>query len=63
MMENFAKEHGKLLIYVLNKADLVKHQEIENSGILEELHPHVFLSCVSHHGRRQLRDEIKIQSI
>ncbi len=62
MMENFAKEHGKLLIYVLNKADLVKHQEIENSGILEELHPHVFLSCVSHHGRRQLRDEIKIQS-
>ena len=61
-MEAFAREHGKVLIYIINKADLVNTQEVEASGILEDTKPYVFLSCVNHHGRRELRETIKIQA-
>ncbi|MEK6909363.1 MAG: GTPase [Nanoarchaeota archaeon] len=61
-MEQFAREHGKILIYILNKADLVDHVKIEQSGDLEDTKPYVFLSCKSHHGRRELRELIKIQA-
>jgi len=61
-MEAFAREHGKLLIYVLNKADLVNHKELEESGVLSDTQPYIFLSCKTHHGRRELRDLLKIQA-
>ena len=61
-LEAFAREHGKVLIYIINKADLVNTQEVEASGILEDTKPYVFLSCVNHHGRRELRETIKIQA-
>src|SRR3989344_7465832 len=54
-MEEFAREHGKILVFVLNKADLVDHKQIEESGQLDEINPYVFLSCKTHHGRRELR--------
>lgn len=61
-MEEFAREQGKILIYILNKADLVNTQEMEKSGELADLDPYVFISCKNHHGRRQLREIIKIQA-
>lgn len=61
-MENYAREHGKILVFVLNKADLVDHKKIEESAILEDTQPYVFLSCKTHHGRRELRETIKIQA-
>ncbi len=62
VMENYALEHGKLLIYVINKVDLVNVKELENSPDFLELNPRVLLSCTSHQGRGMLRDRIKIEA-
>ncbi len=62
VMENYALEHGKLLIYVINKVDLVNIKELENSPEFLELNPRVLLSCTSHQGRGLLRDRIKIEA-
>jgi ribosome biogenesis GTPase A len=61
-MENYALEHDKLLIYIINKVDLVDRKELENSPEVIELNPRVFLSCKSHQGRGMLRDRIKIEA-
>ena len=61
-MEEFARENGKILIYTLNKADLVDHKEIEMSDLIDELNPYVFISCKRNQGRRELRTAIKIQA-
>ena len=61
-MEKYALEHGKLLIYVINKVDLVTSQDIEADETLKELQPRVFLSCNTHQGRGMLRDRIKIEA-
>lgn len=61
-MENYALEHGKLLIYVVNKVDLVVRKELEASADLLELNPRVLLSCTTHQGRGLLRDRIKIEA-
>ncbi len=61
-MENYALEHGKLLIYVINKVDLVDRAELEASDELKELNPRVLLSCTTHQGRGLLRDRIKIEA-
>ncbi len=62
VMENYALEHGKLLIYVINKVDLVNVKELESSPDFLELNPRVLLSCTSHQGRGMLRDRIKIEA-
>ena len=62
VMENYALEHGKLLIYVVNKVDLVDRKELEKSPDFLELNPRVLLSCTSHQGRGLLRDRIKIEA-
>ena len=61
-MEEYAREHGKILVYVLNKADLVRSDDLERSGVVSELKPHIFLSCKNHQGRRELRELIRIQA-
>ncbi|MGV8142273.1 MAG: GTPase [Candidatus Pacearchaeota archaeon] len=61
-MENYALEHGKLLIYVVNKVDLVNRKELEASAEFLELNPRVVLSCTTHQGRGLLRDRIKIEA-
>ncbi len=61
-MENYAREHGKLLIYVVNKVDLVNRKELEASQDFLELNPRVVLSCSTHQGRGLLRDRIKIEA-
>lgn len=61
-MENFAREHGRIVIYILNKADLVDHKEIEESGLISDLDPHIFISCKKNQGRYDLRALIKIES-
>ncbi len=61
-MENYALEHGKLLIYVVNKVDLVNRKELEASPEFLELNPRVVLSCTTHQGRGLLRDRIKIEA-
>lgn len=61
-MENYALEHGKLLIYVINKVDLVDRAELEASPDFLELNPRVLLSCTTHQGRGLLRDRIKIEA-
>ncbi|MBM3231808.1 hypothetical protein FJZ21_00305 [Candidatus Pacearchaeota archaeon] len=61
-MEEYAREHGKLLIYILNKADLVDHKKIQESNELEDIQPYIFVSCKRNQGRRELRTLIKIQA-
>jgi ribosome biogenesis GTPase A len=61
-MEEFAREHGKILIYILNKSDLVDHKEIESLGLVDEINPYIFMSCKRNQGRRELREIIKIQA-
>lgn len=62
LLEDYARENGKLLIYILNKADLLDTQKIKLSGIIDDLKPYVFLSCITHQGRRELRETIRIQA-
>ncbi len=61
-MEEYAREHGKILIHILNKADLVDHMKIRQSEELKDLQNYIFVSCKKHQGRRELRDGIKIQA-
>ena len=62
ILEEYAREQGKLLVYVINKIDLANAAQLEESGLLDELQPYIFLSAVKHQGRKQLRDTIKIQA-
>lgn len=59
-MENYAKEQGKMLIYILNKSDLANKSELMKNLELEHLKPYVFYSCKSPIGRKNLRTLIKI---
>ncbi|MEK6846841.1 MAG: GTPase [Nanoarchaeota archaeon] len=55
-LEEFAREQGKKIIYVINKADLVK----EKNAL--ELEPHIFVSTIVNTGRRALRALIRIEA-
>lgn len=55
-LEDFANAQGKKLIYVINKADLVKVEHIDY------LEPYIFVSTIVHTGRRALRDRIRIEA-
>jgi ribosome biogenesis GTPase A len=61
-MEEYARKHGKILVYILNKADLIDHVKLEESGDLKDLNPYIFVSCKKNQGRRELRETIKIQA-
>lgn len=61
-MEEFAREQGKILIYILNKADLVDHVKIRQSDLLDDLNNYVFISTKKNQGRHELRSLIKIQA-
>lgn len=61
-MEEYAREHGKILIYILNKADLVDHKKLEEEGATKDFKNYIFVSCKRHQGRRELRESIKIQA-
>jgi len=62
MMEEFAREHGKILIYILNKADLIDNVKTRESGIIDDLNHYVFVSCKRNQGRRELRQAIKMEA-
>ncbi len=55
-LEEFAQAQGKKMIYVINKADLVKEKNAPG------IEPHVFVSTIVNTGRRELRDRIKIEA-
>jgi len=60
-LETLVKASGKILIYVLNKADLVNTSELKKQAESMNLYPYVVFSCKSHAGRKDLRDRIKIE--
>lgn len=59
-LENLVKNSGKILIYVLNKADLISINELKNNVELEPLKPYIFFSSKKGIGKGKLRDIIKI---
>src|SRR3989344_3891684 len=60
-LETLVKASGKILIYVLNKADLVNTSELKKQAESMNLYPYVVFSCKSHAGRKDLIDRIKIE--
>ncbi len=61
-VEESIKTKGKKLLYVLNKADLVERNKVKDVIKKEKLYPHVFVSCRTKKGIRELRDKIKAMS-
>ncbi|MBX4212175.1 50S ribosome-binding GTPase [Candidatus Pacearchaeota archaeon] len=60
-MENLVRAEGKILIYVLNKADLVDVKKLREEVERLKLSPYIIFSCKSMIGRKNLRDRIKIE--
>jgi len=60
-MENYVKSLGKRLLYIINKVDLVKIDELKANYDLSQLKPYVFFSGRSKVGRSKLRLMIKIE--
>ncbi|MBM3233133.1 hypothetical protein FJZ18_03145 [Candidatus Pacearchaeota archaeon] len=60
-LEKLIKNQGKFLINVINKIDLVSHEELKNKLILEELKPYVMISSAKRLGIGKLRERIKIE--
>jgi ribosome biogenesis GTPase A len=58
-IEKEAREKGKKIIFVLNKADLVDEREVKKKL---DIRPYVFVSCKSRRGSGKLRDRIKIEA-
>ncbi|HLC53381.1 MAG TPA: GTPase [Candidatus Nanoarchaeia archaeon] len=59
-LEALIREGNKVLIYVVNKADLVDIREVKRRDEFKAIKPYVFFSCTSLIGRKRLRDMIKI---
>lgn len=59
-VEEFIKNKGKKIIYVLNKSDTINKNKI-NKELLSSLYPFVFLSCKERKGTRDLRKKINIE--
>ena len=55
-IEKAITNQGKKIIYVLNKADLIRRPKKEE---MKSLSPKVFVSCIKRKGVRELRDLIK----
>lgn len=60
-LEQVIKRKGKIIIYVLNKSDLIDVKKIKKKDLVD-LHPNVFVSCNSRNGSKDLREKIKIES-
>ena len=60
-IENSIREQNKLLIYVINKVDLVDRAKIKEEIELKELKPYVIFSCKQKQGIKNLRERIKIE--
>jgi len=58
-IEEKIEKQGKTLVYVLNKVDLIDKSKLNEEGI-NSMKPHVFISCVTREGIRNLRDLIKM---
>ena len=62
MLEDYALSNGKMLVYLINKADLINISDVKSSGKVDNLNPYVFISTVTKMGRGALRDRIKIEA-
>lgn len=60
-MENFVRQEGKRLIYIINKVDLVNLGELKKNYDFSEMSPYVFFSAKSRIGRARLRTLLKIE--
>ncbi len=60
-IEELVKTQGKMLIYVVNKTDLVNVNELKESKEFKKLKPYILFSCKSATGRRRLREKIKME--
>ncbi len=60
-MEQLVRREGKLLIYVVNKSDLVDIPELQRRLEMQDMKPLVFVSCKSGKGRTNLRQRIRIE--
>jgi ribosome biogenesis GTPase A len=60
-MEKLVEEQGKILVFIVNKADLVNIKELLNSKEMKGVRPYVLFSCTMLIGRKRLRDKIKIE--
>lgn len=56
-LEDEIQKQNKKIIYVLNKADLIKSTKLKD--IKNELYPNVIISCIERKGIKNLRDLIK----
>ncbi len=61
-VENKAKKLGKIIIYVLNKSDLVDINKLKKEVELEELKPYVFFSSKERKGSRDLKKLLKMSA-
>lgn len=61
-LEKEAEKQGKKIIFVLNKADLVKIGELKKQYDLSSLKPYVFFSSKNKVGRARLREVINIEA-
>lgn len=61
-IEERVKELGKILVYILNKADLIDVNLTMKNIELEQLKPYVFFSCKDRKKSSILRNMIKIQA-
>jgi len=61
-IEEKIKERGKVIIYIINKADLVDKARIKEKIALESLTPSVLFSCKERYGLSRLRNLIKIEA-
>lgn len=52
---------GKILVFVVNKIDMVDVDKLKNNPILNEIKPYVFISSKTRKGLRELRERIKIE--
>lgn len=61
-IEEYIKNKGKLIIYVLNKMDLVDYAKVKAIIASENLYPYVFFSCKDKTGGKNLREKINIEA-
>lgn len=60
-IERLIKDSGKMIIYIINKVDLVNVDELREKISAEALSPYVLMSCKNRIGTADLRNRIKIE--
>lgn len=58
-VEECLERKGKRILYVLNKIDLVKKEDLKANPLLKELKPYVLVSATERIGGKELRAKIK----